>query len=202
MTEQPELLGKADFARLVLKRSPSYVTALLQDGRLVIEGEGKHAKVRVAESLARIAATRGGRDDVAARHAANAGSEIPEAQPSPENAPTAAGEVAVTLRERRAEADLRRTTALAQQEEMVAAKMRGDLVAREDVDTAMKIVGTSVRGLLDVLPDQLAPVLAPVSDLDEIHAILVDHCRNVLERLGQSIHAQREQLSIRGVARE
>lgn len=195
MTEHPELLGKAAFARQVLKRSPSYVTALLQAGRLVMVGEGKHAQVRVAESLARIAATSGARDDVAARHAENAGSDMPVGPVSPENAPAASVSNLVDLRERRAEAELRRTLALADQEEMAAAKARGDLIAREDVDGAMKFTGATVRGLLDVLPDQLAPILAPVTSLDEIHAILVDHCRNVLEQLGQAIAAQKDQLA-------
>lgn len=193
MTEQT-LMGKKEFAAHI-KRSPAYVTSLIKAGRLVLDGSGVHAKVKVAESLALIANTRGARDDVAARHAENAGAAMPEARPGAENAPEPAGDLAVTLRERRAEAELRRTLAVASQEEMTAAKMRGDLIAREDVDGAMKFTGATVRGLLDVLPDQLAPVLAPVTNLDEIHAILVDHCRNVLEQLGQAIQAQKDQLS-------
>lgn len=187
-------MGKADFARKVLKRSPSYVTALLQAGRLVLAGEGIHAQVRVAESLERIANTRGGRDDVAARHAANAGAEIPEAQRGAENAPAAPSGELATLREQRAEAEMRRTRALAEQEEMAAARMRGDLIAREDVDAAMKFVGATVRGILEVLPDQTAPLVAPVTSLDEVHAILQDQMRNAAEQLGAAIARQKDEL--------
>lgn len=200
MTEHPELLGKADFARLVLKRSPSYVTALLQDGRLVMAGEGKHAKVRVAESLARIEATRGARDDVAARHAANAGAEVPLPPPGSENRPAAppGDPWEQDWRGNRAESEARKSKAQADQEEMKAAQMRGDLIAREDVDAAMRALGAAIRAALDVLPDQAAPVVAPVTALDEVHAILTDAKNNVLERFGQEVKRQQDELAKAG----
>lgn len=193
-TNWPRTLGKADFARQVLKRSPSYVTELLAAGRLVMEGSGRHARVVVAESIARIANTKGARDDVAARHAENAGSAMPEPQRGGENAPEGSTERAVTLRERRAEAELRKTLAQAAQEEMAAAKMRGDLIAREDVDAAMKFVGATLRSLLEVMPDQTAPLVAPVTSLDEVHAILQDQARNLAEQFGAAIARQKAEL--------
>lgn len=193
-TNWPRTLGKADFARQVLKRSPSYVTELLAAGRLVMEGSGRHARVVVAESIARIANTKGARDDVAARHAENAGSAMPEAQRGGENAPEPPTELAVTLRERRAEAELRKTLAQAEQEEMAAAKARGDLIAREDVDAAMKFVGATLRSLLEVMPDQTAPLVAPVTSLDEVHAILQDQARNLAEQFGAAIARQKDEL--------
>ena len=33
---------------------------------------------------------------------------------------------------------------------------------------------------LDVLADQLAPIIVAVSDLDEVHALLAEHCRSIL----------------------
>lgn len=194
----PDLMGKADFARFI-SRSPSYVTALLKEGRLVMEGAGRGAKVRVAESLKKIAATRGARDDVAARWAEMAGSEVPEAAGAPKAPPAPSGEAGAAdlvadLREERARAELRRTRALADQEEMAAAKMRGELIAREDVDAFCKAIGAAFRAALDVLPDQVAPIVAPVTALDECHAILTDARNNALERLGQEIARRRDEL--------
>lgn len=188
-------MGKKEFAAHI-KRSPSYVTSLLKAGRLVMVGSGVHAKVKVAESLELIANTQGARDDVAARHAEERGAETPVAQPVGENAQNGPpGEPAVSTRERRAEEELRRTRALADQEEMTAAKMRGDLIAREDVDAAMKFVGATLRSLLEVMPDQIAPIVAPLTALDEVHAALQDHCRDVQERFGAAIARQKDEIS-------
>lgn len=197
MTELPELLGKAAFARFI-NRQASYVTALLNDGRLVMEGQGIHAKVRVRESLARMAATKGAREDVAARWAEMAGSAVPEAS-APAGAPPAgsgeAGDVVSDLREERARAELRKTRAQAEQEEMASAKMRGELIARDDVDAAMRALGAAIRAAADVLPDQVAPVVAPVTALDECHALLTDAKNNLLERFDQEVRRRQEELA-------
>lgn len=198
MKESPDLLSKSAFARFI-NRKPSYVTSLLREGRLVMEGAGRGAKVRVKESLAKMAATRGARDDVAARWAEMAGSEVPEAAGAPETPPAASGgpvvaDLVADLREERARAELRRTKALADQEEMAAGKMRGELIAREDVDAFCKAIGAAFRAALDVLPDQVAPIVAPVTALDECHAILTDARNNALERLGHEIARRRDEL--------
>lgn len=84
--------------------------------------------------------------------------------------------------------------ARAEQEEMKASQMRGDLIPREDVEAALRFVGGAIRSELDVLPDQTAPLVAPVTALDEVHAILQDACRNAIEKMGQAIAQQREDL--------
>lgn len=58
-------MGLKQFAEHI-GRSPSYVTKLKDDGRLVLAKDGR---VRVKASLKRIAETAGGRDDVSERHA-------------------------------------------------------------------------------------------------------------------------------------
>ena len=63
----------------------------------------------------------------------------------------------------------------------------GDLIAREDVDASMKFIGASIRSQMEVFPDQIAPIVAPLSNLDEVHTALSNACRNVLEQLGISI---------------
>lgn len=194
MSEMPETLGKAAFAEFI-GRQPSYVTALRKAGRLVMAADGK--SVRVAESLRLMVKTRGARDDVAARWAALAGMEIPEAPAPGENggqAPSASSADNV-LRQSRAESEARRAAALADQEEMTRDKMAGNLIPREDVDAAMRFLGAAVRSLLDVFPDQVSPVVAPVTNLDEVHALITDQCRNVLEELGEAIKRQKEELA-------
>lgn len=199
MTESPDLLSKSAFARFI-NRKPSYVTSLLREGRLVMEGAGRGAKVRVKESLAKMAATRGARDDVAARWAEMAGSEVPEAAGAPETPPAASGGAVVAdlvadLREERARAELRRAKAVADQEEMAAAKMRGELVAWQDVVAAMSRTGAAIRAASAVMPDQVAPLVAPVNSMDECHAILTDARNNLLERFDQEMQRQQEDLA-------
>ena len=52
-----------------------------------------------------------------------------------------------------------------------------------------------MRSLLDVLPDQTAPLVAPVTDPDECHALLIDACRDVLTRLGEAVSREKARLS-------
>lgn len=199
MSEAPEIARKVDFARLI-GRAPSYVTKLGQTGRLVLTPDGK---VKVRETLALMEATRGARDDVAARHAAQRGDEGQGATLPSGNDPAGSGDaqdLAVTLREQRAAAELRRTRALAEQEEMAAEKMRGDLVAREDVEAAFRNAGAAVRSALDVLADQVAPLVAPVVDLDEVHALLQEAARNTQSAIDQAIGRQKADLAEGGKA--
>ena len=37
-----------------------------------------------------------------------------------------------------------------------------------------------MRAKLDVVADQIAPLVAPVSDLDEVHALVSEHMRGIL----------------------
>ena len=198
MTDHPPLLRKKDFAAL-LGLQQSYITALIKAGRVVLEGDGRGALVKVAESIALIEATQAGRFDVARRHAAarrqgaNVGAVEPSPRSTPENAPKRDSESQDP--ERLVDAKTRKESAQADQEEMKAAQMAGNLIAREDVENAMRFLGAAVRAAMDVFPDQTAPILAPVADLNETHALLTEACRNVLFDIGAAIERQREQLS-------
>lgn len=182
---------------------PSYVTKLRKAGRLVLSAEGR---VKVRESLELIAQTAGNRGDVAKRHQA-AREEHATAAGEEKNAvesaaPSGKGEKRRRVREdagedamreamkQKALAESRRVIALADREEMERDRLAGDLIAREDVDAAMKFIGATVRGLLDVFPDQTAPLVIGVKDMDECHAVLTESCRNVLIDLGQVIEKQ------------
>ena len=197
-TTPPATMKKGDFARF-LGLAPSYITALVKAGRVVTEGEGRGALVKVAESVALIEATQAGRFDVARRHAAARRRCPNEAQgdalvrSTPENAPKRDSESHDP--ERLVDAKTRKESAQADQEEMKAAQMAGNLIAREDVDAAMKFLGASVRAAMDVFPDQTAPVLCAVTDLNETHALLTEACRNVLHDIGVAIERQFEQMA-------
>ena len=172
----------------------STVTRLKQAGRLVMQGR----MVEVAASVARIEETGGMRFDVAERHAANRaqpGTQLaqPEAEKTAQAPLAGAGEgtgsgdgaIAAPASgsgtgERRSDAQARKEAALADLAEMDVQQKRGNLIPKDDVDAALRSFATSVRARLDVLPDQLAPLLAPVADLDEIHALLAEHCRSIL----------------------
>ncbi|HET9701152.1 MAG TPA: hypothetical protein VFP70_09545 [Burkholderiales bacterium] len=199
------LVTKVQFARLN-GWDPSYVTKLRRQGRLVMEGEGRRARIRVDESLARIAATEGTRDDVARRHAETrkngAGrAPAPEQEATlptpPAGAPSGPPDAAApylseldTARHLKVTAEARRVAALADREEMERDRLAGNLIAREDVDAAMKFLGAAVRGQMEVFPDQVAPLVAPVTDLDEVHALLTEQCRQVLTSVAEALERQ------------
>lgn len=172
-------LTRAKFARLQ-GVARSTVTRWEQAGRLVLTDDGE---VDAEASVARIRETSGNRADVAARHAAQraaAEAAQPEAAP-PEDSSRGRG------LETRAEAQARKESLAADLLELDLAARRGELLAREDVEAAMRHVGATVRSLLDVLPDQIAPLVAPVTDLEECHGLLSEACRDVLVRLGEAV---------------
>ena len=172
-----ELVSKREFATRI-GQSPSYVTQLLHDGRLILEGSGRSAKVKVSESLKRIEQTGGGRPDVAARHArnrANGGASDSGIEDDGSNY-----QAARAVKEKYAA-----LTAKAEYKTLI-----GNLIPRDDVDSVLRFVGAQVRSLMDVFPDQQAPILCAVSDIHEVQALLTDACRTVLLDIGQAIERQ------------
>lgn len=198
-----EMLSQAEFAaRMGWHRST--VTRLKQHGRLVMDGP----RVDVAASLARIEATGGMRADVAERHAAQRGAVAQHAAQAPSAADgqwgnSAAGEKTAPAGwnppggESRADAQARKEAALADKAEMEVQQMRGALIPRDDVDAALRTFAASVRARLDVMPDQLAPLVAPVTDLGEAHAILAGHARAMLAEVAADL-AKAAQVAAQG----
>lgn len=194
----PAILTKSEFADY-LGLVPSYITALVKAGRIVLDGEGRSARVKVAESLAMIESTHGGRFDVARRHAAARRRAPNEAlagtTPALPKENAAKRDSESPESEKLVDAKTRKESAQADQEEMKAAQMAGNLIARDDVEAAMKFIGAAVRAAMEVFPDQNAPVLCAVTDLNETHALLTEACRNVLLDVGAAVERQREQLA-------
>lgn len=174
-----DLVTPAEFARME-GVNKSTVYRWRKDGRLVTSGR----RVKVEESRQRLDQTRGGRDDVAERHARRR-----------------RGEEAVAPRsETRADAQARKESAAADLLEIELAEKRGALVSREEVEHAMAYIGAAVRAALDNFPDQQAPILAPVADLDECHALLAEACRGVQGVLAEETDRQKSRV-LKGAAR-
>ena len=164
----------------------STVTRLKQAGRLVMQG----GRVDAAASLVRIEETGGMRFDVAERHALQRAQQdgqktatAPPVGPGEGNGqgagPIASPAPDAPMGERRSDAQARKEAALADKAEMEVEQMRGNLIPKEDVDAALRAFGASVRAKLDVVADQLAPLVAPVTDMDEVHALLAEHARGI-----------------------
>ena len=166
---------QAEFARLIGVH-PAHVTRLKQKGRLVM-----HGKLVLPElSRQRIDATGGLRPDVALRFSAGRA-----APPQPADARSVED-----WRDLRVKSEARRMQAQADREEMERDRLAGNLIDREDAARAMRDVGAAVRGAMENYADQVAPLVAPVSDLDEVHAILADQCRNVLHQVSEVLRKQ------------
>ena len=217
-----ETVTKAEFARRKGWHR-SYVTRLAAENRLVLDGTGPKARVKVAESEAALAQTMGNRDDVAARHAENRGADAPSQQPASQIAPAApktgpvgqgaglaSGEGGepdpesfgplAAARHAKILAESRRAVALAEREEIERDKLAGELLERSEVELAFKAVGAQIRSLMETYPDQVAPLVAPVATLEDCHALLSEQCRNVLSNFSAAMQRQAEALQKGGAA--
>lgn len=175
-----EKLKKSEFAARI-GRSPSYVTKLAHEGRLVIEG----GKVLVADSMARMAATEGGRPDVAARHA--------QARAEHKPAPADPVDIGMSLTKAKAITETYR----AKQAKLDYEASIGKLVPRDDVEAALKFVGAAFATLLDNLPAQHAAVLAPIATPEAMEDALSDLCDTLRHQFGDAISRQQASLAER-----
>ena len=180
----PETETLSDFAKRIGVHK-STITRAAQAGRLALSPEGR---VMVAASLARWHATRGGRDDVAARHAQARGHAVPHPYPylTPEIAPAGRADPAAGLLHAAATAATA-AAAHSDDDDATAGPVRlGYQVAREtwrnalmrlemDLATGAQIdrqaaiqeaasLGGLLRAAVDRLIDQTAPRLAAAAD--------------------------------------
>jgi len=196
----PATASFAEFARILGCRR-GWVTQLRKDDRLVLTDDGK--AVRVAESLARVRATRDGtRAGVAARHAAaRAGAQdnappppsapddaeaAPEADPEPSaDAAAAAGFVDEGFQYWRRRGE--KAKALAQERQNALAE--GKLLDAGEVTASIASAVTSLRVRLETLPDTLGPQLAAIDDEARARALLAEAIEHVLEELSRQFAA-------------
>ncbi len=191
--EEGEVSFKA-FARILGERSPSYVTQLNGEGRLVLSADGK--RVRVAESLALVRSTADpGKAGVVARHAAARGDEgvtIPAAADEGAggelDAPSADPvEQSHARRRSKAMADKAETDALAAERDY--RRSMGELMEAAAVEHAVRGAVASFRGTLENLPNTLAPELSAMTDEGRIRVLLSEAFEHALEELSRQFAA-------------
>lgn len=170
-----DAVTRSEFARLQ-GWSPSYVTKLASQGRLVLTDDGK--QVRVAASLARIKATEDpARNDVAQRHAqARGAGEAPPPAPV-EDRVGSSYQASRAVKERYAA-----LTAKAEYEKLV-----GNLVEVSEVRAAASEAGALIRAQIENLPAQLAPELAAETDEARVQALLVERMEILLGNIAELI---------------
>ncbi len=159
---------------------PSYVTELRKSGRLVLTDDGR--AVRVAESIARIEATRDpSRAGVGLRHAAQRGAPLATGA---DDAPDGDGDVPP-------EADTegnpdyqlwkaRRERAAALREEMRLAEEAKEYLRRGDAVAIVAEAFVMLRAGLEAMPDNLAPVVAGESDESRVRVLLAEEVESIL----------------------
>ena len=191
--EEGEVSFKA-FARILGERSPSYVTQLKGEGRLVLSDDGK--RVRVAESLAWVRSTADpGKAGVVARHAAarddealSSPSATDEAAVGDLEAPSADPvEQSHARRRSKAMADKAETDALAAERDY--RRSMGELMEAAAVEHAVRGAVASFRGSLENLPNTLAPELSAMTDEGRIRVLLSEAFEHALEELSRQFAA-------------
>ena len=189
MSAAPETASFREFAALA-RFKPSYITQLKADERLVLTAAGK--RVRVAESLARIAATRDpGKAAVSARHAAarnsRAGEDMPPrpdaAAPPDGDDSDGDGDGAESARGGLGYQHARAVKEhyQAQQAKLDYERATAKLLDAGAVEAAVADAITVLRTRLESLPDVLGPQLAPITDEAQCRATLAEAIEHALE---------------------
>ena len=164
----------AEFARIAgVNRST--VTRWRQAGRLAMDD---HGRVLVDESLARIQATVGGRTDVAERHAAERGTELPEAPSTAEQPTTTAGRGEATAGGNRK--DWKRLALYYENQgiRLERSLRRYERYNRAAVRRELEAIGGTLRAAWERLVDEVAPQARIASPAER---------RRLLERQEQQI---------------
>lgn len=194
----PEFLTKKEFAQRQ-GWSPSYITKLKDADRLVLVDDGL---VDVSASLKRIAETAdSNRDDVSRRHAdgrrkkADPPPGVPAKPPDPEDPEIR--KVARGFNAARAEKE----HYLAQTAKLEYERATCKVVDTATVKQAGATAGTALRAALENLPDQLAPLLAPITDEDDVRKLLDDQIEIVLAQLAEKFTVAAQETTSEAMAK-
>lgn len=179
-SQHPATCARREFAA-ILGCKPGYVTQLIAQGRVVLTDDGK--QVRVAESLARIRATRDpAHQPVADRHAASRGQAL-ASQPEPEDDDSAADgdEPTGPLYDFQG-SKAKREHYAAERERANYLKEAGELMQRGDVVAAFADAGAAIRAAVDAWAADLPPMLAGQGE-DAIRTTLAEEAERLLADL-------------------
>lgn len=183
MTE-PTYLSKSAFAAR-LGRSPSYITWLKDNNRLVLSPNGKQVDVHATEALIRNTADPS-KTAVAERHQQDRIQRDVYSQLSSQAEPTSTAAPPLTITPAGQLPDLQKARALrehnlAQLAEIELHKAKGSLVALSAVQSGAYNAGRMLRDQLLGMPPQLAPELASMTNPWEIEKHLTAAIRRSLE---------------------
>ena len=183
MTE-PTYLSKSAFAAR-LGRSPSYITWLKDNNRLVLSPNGKQVDVHATEALIRDTADPS-KAAVAERHQQDRIQRDVYSQLSSQAEPTSTAAPPLTITPAGQLPDFQKARALrehnlAQLAEIELHKAKGALVALSAVQSGAYNAGRMLRDQLLGMPPQLAPELASMTDPWEIEKHLTAAIRRSLE---------------------
>lgn len=179
---------QADFARRMESHmgravNRSTVKRWADAGRIVMDGD----KVDVEASLAQLGGTQGGRQDVSDRHTNEADEKATAGRTAPDVAQPAADLSMEKARRVRAVADARKSAAEAEIREMERDRMAGKLIDKEVVDFVINDYGATLRSLMENLAGRIAPVVYPLTTLEETHAAIDEAAEAVLEAMSDAM---------------
>jgi len=181
------------FARRI-GRAKSWITQLKEAGRLVMDNE--RGLVDVEASIARIRETENpARAGVAERHAEERKREdapaVNASQPGSPTPPPPMEKIGQQYKYWQAV----KMKADAEQAQMDRDRKANDLVPRDAANFAMDDLSAGVRGRLENIPDRWAPVLAPLSTLDELRAALIEMVEDELRALAEQQRKRADELA-------
>ncbi len=186
--------SQADFARRMEGHmgravNRSTVKRWADAGRLVmVDG-----KVDVEASLALLGGTQADRQDVSDRHAQEAAEKGTAGRTAPD-APQPAADLSMEKARRvRAVAEARIKAAEAEIREMERDRTAGKLIDKEVVDFVLNDFGATLRSTMENFAGRMAPVVFPLTTLEETHAALDEAAERVLEEISDAMKRRTQQ---------
>jgi phage terminase Nu1 subunit (DNA packaging protein) len=95
-----------------------------------------------------------------------------------------------------AQARARKESALASMAELRLAQTQKDLIPREDVDFVLNDFGSTLRGLMESLPDRLAPIILPMNDMESVSAAIAEAANEILLELSNTMERRANEFEI------
>lgn len=185
---------KADFARRMESHlgrtvNRSTVTRWADSGRIVMDGD----RVNVEASIAQLGGTQGGRQDVTDRHAQEAAEKSATGRNTPDTPPPTDDPSMDKARRVRAVAEARIKHAEAEIREMERDRAAGKLIDKDVVDFVLNDFGATLRSTMENFAGRMAPVVFPLTTLEETHAALNEAAERVLEEISDAMKRRSQQ---------
>lgn len=186
--------SQADFARRMESHmgravNRSTVKRWADAGRIVMEGD----RVNVEASLAQLGGTQADRQDVSERHAREAAEKAATGRTGGDVGQPAADLSMEKARRVRAVAEARIKAAEAEIREMERDRTAGKLIDKEVVDFVLNDFGATLRSTMESFAGRMAPVVFPLTTLEDTHAALEEAAERVLEEISDAMKRRTQQ---------